>query len=591
MANLGRSMVGRRSVLRGIGVGALGLSGAALIGCGGTSAPAPSAPASGGAAAAASGAPKNVVRADGYDPKFGVVPINNKKVKLGGAYVRAYTDTSRENDPDISAAQSDWELIGDRLSTANGFTQKVSPDMLQSFEVADPLNIILKLRSGIKTHNAAPVNGRVFTAKDVAFNIRRKAGLIDPKQAASKYARYLQFDGVTDAIAVDDVTIKITLNKPNGSIMAALSDPRASMLPIEAFDIGFKDPMKFVGTGAWIPTAYVDGTRQTWKANPDYYRSWDEGGRPGIATTDRLVIVDRSSLVAAFISGQIDQLSAVRPEEEPQLKASAPNAQLSLTPGPTWDHFAVNMKLPQFQDDRVRQAFQLAMDYQAFSEPLGKGWLYSGPLHSMFPEAPQSDEIAKLPGYNKDTKAKDNAEAAKLMEAAGFPQGQGMGWKQINSAASSLDSSVRVKDIYTKVFPKIAITLSTQTDYAQFTNNLNSRTFEAASKNHTSVPDIGADALTYYHTKGGRNYQSYSKPWADTLLEKLQQSVKREDKVALAREFSMRYIKEGPPMVQIRVPADNLAIQPDVAGNDLVIGPWAYNTYLVSPRYIWRTEK
>ena len=105
------------------------------------------------------------------------------------------------------------------------------------------------------------------------------------------------------------------------------------------------------------------------------------------------------------------------------------------------------------------------------------------------------------------------------------------------------------------------------------------------------MPDIGADALTYYHTKGGRNYQSYSKPWADTLLEKLQQSVKREDKVALAREFSMRYIKEGPPMVQIRVPADNLAIQPDVAGNDLVIGPWAYNTYLVSPRYIWRTEK
>ncbi len=582
----------RRSMLRGAGMGIAGLAGAALIGCGGGSSPAPSAPASGSpAAAAASGAPKNVVRAEGFDPKFGKVPVNLKKMIPGGKYVRASNDTSRENDPDISAAGADWEFVGDRLATANGFTQKVTPDMLQSFEVADPLNIILKLRPGIKTHNIAPMNGRVFTAKDVAFNIRRKAGLIDPKQAAAKYARYLQFDGVTDAIAVDDVTIKVTLSKPNGSIMAALSDPRANMLPIEAFDIGFKDPMKFVSTGAWIPTSYVDGTRQTFKANKEYYRSFDEGGRPGVDTYEKLVIADRSSLVAAFISGQIDQLTGVRPEEEPQLNSSVPNAQMSLTPGPTWDNFAVNMKLPQFQDDRVRQALQLAMDYTAFSDPLGKGWLYSGPLHPMFPEATQSEELAKLPGYNPATKAKDIADAAKLMEAAGFKEGQGMGWKQINSNASSLDSSVRTKDIYTKAFPKIAITLSTQSDYAQFTNNMNSRNFEGASKNHTSVPDIAADAMTYYHTKGGRNYQSYSKPWADTLLEKLQQTVKREDKVALAREFTLRYIKEGPPMLQLRVPPDNIANQSHVAGNDLVSGPWAYNSYQVSPRFVWFTEK
>ena len=199
--------------------------------------------------------------------------------------------------------------------------------MLTSFEVVDPLTMILKLRPGIKTHNIAPLNGRVLNAKDVAFNIRRKAGLIDLKTAQVKYARYAQFDGLTDAIAVDDVTVKLTLSKPNGAIMSALSDPRASILPIEMYDVGFKDPMKFAGTGAWIPTAYVDGTRQTWKANPDYYRSWDEGGRPGIDTYEKVTLTDRGSLVAAFISGQIDNLAGVRPEEEPQIKASAPNAQ------------------------------------------------------------------------------------------------------------------------------------------------------------------------------------------------------------------------------------------------------------------------
>ena len=419
----------------------------------------------------------------------------------------------------------------------------------------------------------------------------RKAGLLDLKTAQQKYPRYAQFDGVTDAIAVDDVTVKLTLSKPNGSIMAALSDPRANMLPVEMFDLGFKDPAKFAGTGAFFPTAYVDGTRQTFKAHKDYYRSYDEGGRPGYDTYEDVVIVDRGSLVAAFISGQIDTLTAVRPEEEPQIKGSLPSAQMSLTPGPTWDHFAVNMKLDQFKDDRVRQALQLAMDYKAFAEPLGKGWLYTGPIHSMFPESIPSEEIAKLPGYNPATKQADIANAVKLMEAAGFKDGAGLKWKQINSAPGSLDSSVRIKDIFTKAFPKIEIALSTQADYAQATANLNGRTFEARSWNHTSVPDVVADAVTYWHTKGGRNYQSYSRPWADETLEKLQQALKQEEKKAIIRDFSLRYIKEGPPLLLLRIPADNVAIQGHVAGNDLVIGPWAYNSYRVSPRWVWLTEK
>ena len=581
--------VTRRGVIRGMGIGALGLAGASLIGCGGSSTG--GSPEAAKSAGGDSGAPKNAVRAEGFDPKFGTVPVNNKKKIVGGTYRRSANDTSRENDPDVSISGADWELVADRLANANGFTQKVSPDMLTSFEVVDPLTMILKLRPGIKTHNIAPLNGRVLNAKDVAFNIRRKAGLIDLKTAQVKYARYAQFDGLTDAIAVDDVTVKLTLSKPNGAIMSALSDPRASILPIEMYDVGFKDPMKFAGTGAWIPTAYVDGTRQTWKANPDYYRSWDEGGRPGIDTYEKVTLTDRGSLVAAFISGQIDNLAGVRPEEEPQIKASAPNAQWSLTPGPTWDLFAVNMKNPLVQDDRVRQALQLAMDHKAFSEPLGRGWLYLGPIHSMFPESIAPDEIQKLPGYNPDTKAKDSADAAKLMEAAGFKDGQGLLWKQINSSAASIDSSVRIKDILTKTFPKIAITLSTQSDYAQATANLNGRNFEARSWNHTSVPEVGADAVTYYHTKGGRNYQSYSKAWADTALEKLQATVKFEERKAIVRDFSLRYIKEGPPLLPMRVPADNVAMHSHVAGNDLVIGPWAYNSYGVSPRFVWFTEK
>ena len=588
-----RATLERRAVLRGAGLGLAGLAGAALLGCGGSKssgsdAGGASTTSSGGAAA--SGAPKNVKRAEGFDPKLGQVPVNEKKLVKGGTYRRAANDTSRENDPEVSIAGADWEIVADRLVYANGFTMKISTDMLASYEWIDKQNLVLKLKPGIKTHNVAPLNGRIFTAKDVAYNIKRKAGLLDPKLAATKYARYAQYDGVADAVAVDDVTVKVTLSKPNGSLMSALSDPRANMIPVEADQIGFKDPTKFAATGAWIVTSYVDGTRQTFKANPDYFRSFDDGGRPAWDNYEKVVISDRGSLVAAFISGQIDVLSAVQPQEEGQL-ANVKGMQKSLTPGPTWDHFAVNLKLPQFQDDRVRQAFQLALDYKALSDPLGAGWLYAGPVHAMFPESIPADEIAKLPGYNPATKAADQANAAKLMEAAGFPQGQGIKFKQINSAASSLDSSVRLKDNWAKVFPKMDAQVSSNSDYAQFTNALNSRTYEARSYNHTSVPDAAIDAYTYYHTKGGRNYQSYSKPWADEMMDKLILATTIDERKSIVQAFEKRYIAEGPPLLQIRHPADNLAIAGHVAGNDLAIGPWAYNGYGVSPRWTWQTEK
>ena len=582
----------RRAMLRGAGLGLAGLAGAALLGCGGgesggSSGGGASAPA---ASAGGNGAPKNIKRGDGFDPKFGLSPINEKKVVKGGTFRRQRADTSRENDPEVSIAGADWELVADRLVYANGFTMKITNDMLASYEWIDKQNLVLKLRPGIKTHNVAPFNGRVFTAKDVAFNLKRKAGLLDPKLAAAKYARYAQYAGLTDAVAVDDTTVKVTLSKPNGSLLSALADPRANMIPVEMEQIGFKDPMKFGATGAWIPTSYVDGTRQTFKVNPDYYRAWDEGGRPGLDTYEDVTIQDRGSIVAAFISGQIDVITGVQPQEEAQID-NVKGVQKSLTPGPTWDHFAVNLKMPQFQDDRVRQAFQLAMDYKAVSDPLGKGWLYGAPVHAMFPESLTSEEISKMPGYNPATKAADVAEANKRLEAAGFPQGQGIKFKQVNSSAASLDTSVRIKEIWAKAFPKMDVTVSTNSDYAQFTSQLNGRTYEARSYNHTSVPDAAIDAVTYYHTKGGRNYQSYSKPWADEMMDKLALATTLEERTQLVRDFSKRYIAEGPALLQIRHPADNIAMASNVAGYDMVAGPWAYSSYRTTPRWVWLTEK
>jgi peptide/nickel transport system substrate-binding protein len=583
----------RRTVLRGSAVGLAGLAGAALLGCGGGDDGGGNSTSNNtsGGSAADSGAPKNIKRAPGFDPKLGEAPINNKKVIMGGTFRRDFTDTTREQDPDVSISGADAESVMDRLVFANGWTMELTPDMLTSYEMVDKqgLEMVFKLRPGIKTHNKAPLNGRIFTAADVAYSLMRKAGKINPT-AAAKYARIAQYAGLDKAEAIDDVTVKLTFSTPNGSIMQALSDPRAQMMPVEMDTVGFKDAVKIIGTGAWIQTEYLDGSRQVFQANPDYYRSWDEGGRPGFEKFEKLVIADRASALAAYVSDQISILASVRPEEEAQLKASARDTQYVLGPGPTWDHFAMNLSNPMFKDERVRQAFQLALDYKAISDPLGRGWTYSAVTHSQFPESFTSEEVKKLPGYNPDTKQKDIAEAVRLMEAAGFKEGVGLKFKQINSGATVSDSNVRVKDQFSKIWPRMEVTLGPAPDYASFTNVLNNKDYEARVYNHTSVPDGAIDAVTYYHTKGGRNYQGYSQPWADEILDKLVLAQTIQDRKAILRPFLERYVKEGPPLILIRTPADNIAVHGNVAGYDMVSGPWAYASYRVSPRWLWQTE-
>ena len=539
-----------------------------------------------------SGAPKNVKRAEGFDPKLGTVAVNTKKVIKGGTFTRAVTDTTREQDPDVSIAGADVETTQDRLVYANGWTMNITPDMLTSYELVDKtgLQMVFKIRPGIKTHPKPPVNGRIFTAKDVAYSLMRKAGKVDPK-AAAKYARVAQFAGLEKAEAVDDVTVKLTFSKPNGSIMQALSDPRAQMIPREHDEVGFKDSMKAFGTGAWIQTEHTEGSRQVFKAFPDYYRQWDEGGRPGFSTFEKLVIADRASTLAAYISGQVGIFEGVQPQEEAQLLASAKDSQYFLWPGPTWDHFAMNVTIPMWKDMRVRQAMMLTLDYKALNDPLGKGWTYSAITHSQFPESLSSEQVSKLPGYNQATKQADIAEAGRLLDAAGFKDGAGLKWDQVNNGTTVSDSNVRVKDMLTKAFPKMVINLKNLSDYASATNVLNNKEFQGRVWNHTSVPDAAIDAVTYWHTKGGRNYQGFSEPWADATLDKMTEAQTLQARTELLRSFVTRMLKEGPPLVILRTPALNMAVHGNIAGYDLISGPWAYAQYRQSQSWLWQTEK
>jgi hypothetical protein len=63
-----------------------------------------------------------------------------------------------------------------------------------------------------------------------------------------------------------------------------------------------------------------------------------------------------------------------------------------------------------------------------------------------------------------------------------------------------------------------------------------------------------------------------------------------EERRSFLRQFLDRYMKEGPDMILLRNPPDSLVVHGTVGGYDMSSGPWAYQSYGVSPRWLWQTE-
>src|SRR5579884_1892939 len=389
---------------------------------------------------------------DGIKP-MQLRPVNNKPIKEGGTfgwYMGA--DTHRTNDPERNIGVSIWNLIGDRGVSvdANDLT-KVNPQLIEKWEMPDPNTVIFHLRQNVFTHDKPPSNGRMLTTEDLAYNILRMGARIDPSKRV-EYPRANQFDSIDNVEVADTNTVKLSLKQPDSTLIRSFADIRAQIAPKDFVEqVGFDDPVKAVATGPFMITEYVLSDHETYKKFPKYWQK----GLPHFDAINGRAIGDRASAVSAFINGQLNHFAGYLPPDETAIKGVRHDALFYKYPGSTWDHFRFNVTRPFFKDFRVRKAVQLAIDYKTLGDAGNPGWQYTGPLQSNFPEAWKPDKIAEQPGYNPNTKQQDIAEAQKMMEAAGFPKGEGLDFKVsiFQSTGRTYENGVRLKDQLAKVFP------------------------------------------------------------------------------------------------------------------------------------------
>ena len=310
------------------------------------------------------------------------------------------------------------------------------PNLAESWEKPDPLTIIFKIRPGVRWHDKAPMNGRELTAQDVEYNFNRYTGLgsgftepspFDPMNAAT-------WESIT---ATDDSTVVFKLKAPrNDALETIISGWFLLIMPPEVIEQhgDVQDWRNLVGTGPYMLTDWVKGSSMTYTKNPDYWgydEKYPQNRLPYIDELRRVFMPEQATFLAALRSGKHDiigipgdtQLGDIGQVEA--LKRT--NPEITLYPWYLRSGTSVTFNLRReslFNDIRVRQAMQMAIDLETINETYYRGfakWQPQGMIgdsltgfYVPFEEWPE----AVKQGYRYDPQG-----AEKLLDEAGYPRG------------------------------------------------------------------------------------------------------------------------------------------------------------------------
>jgi len=233
---------------------------------------------------------------------------------------------------------------------------RFTPWLAERWETSsDNTSYTFHLRQGVTFSDGTPLD-----AAAVKYNFDR---ILDPKTASS-YAKSLL--GPVDNIAApDERTVVIIYRQPFAPLLQGLSLPYLGIQsPVYLRQAG-STTNTIVGSGPFVLDAFTKGSGGRLRRRPDY--NWGPGyaAHTGPAYLDAIVfkyLPEASVRLGALISGQLQAIDEVPPANYRSVQA---NDRLQVVtrqnPGINRALFLNTSKGP-FEDVRIRQAFQSAVD-------------------------------------------------------------------------------------------------------------------------------------------------------------------------------------------------------------------------------------
>ena len=274
---------------------------------------------------------------------------------------------------------------------------QLEPALAESWLASkDGLTWTFKLRKGVKFHDGAP-----FDAKAVKYFFDRVLGDEKPFKA-SLYTPVVQ-----GAEVIDDSTVRVILKQPFGAFLFIMAHSAGAIVSPAAHQKWGKDlALHPVGTGPFKFVEWMKGDHVTMERNDGYW-----GGAPNL---DRVVVKtvrEDQARVLMLESGDADLIVNIPTEEIPRLRK---DARFTIESSPTARalFIAINVKKKPFDDVRVRQALNYAVNRDAIVKELFQNNAQVVASHV----SPLQNGYAQLAGYPYDPK-----KSKELLAQAGQP--------------------------------------------------------------------------------------------------------------------------------------------------------------------------
>ena len=409
----------------------------------------------------------------------------------------------------------------------------------ESWETSeDGLTWTFTMRDGLKWSDGTDLN-----AKDFEYSFKR---MVDPNTAAPYAETCLgMIDGFEEAAGFPDKDGNPTAEPNPDALNVKASDDGKTLTIVLSYPCSYFDKMAafatmspvqqatveangdswctsadtFVSNGPYMITDWTPSERIVLTKNPNYVGGWDNS-KIVSDTITLLLLEDSSAAYAAYNSGEAVLIKDVPTDEIPSLTKAEDGGDFYVDTILGTYYVSLNLQRDAFKDAKVRKALSLAIDRDYVANTIMQG-TYSAADSIVGPgivdESGYFHDNGNAPYISADYEA-NLAEAKKLLEEAGYPNGEG--YPTIEYSTNDAGYHVPLAEYLQQAWGDLGITLTiNKMEWSSFTPARRAGEYDVARNGWVMDYNDPSNMLDLFCSGNGNNDGKYSNPDFDAAID------------------------------------------------------------------------
>lgn len=442
------------------------------------------------------------------------------------------------------------------------------PSAAESYEVSDDgLVYTFHLRQDLKWSDGQPI-----TAEHFVYTLVRACTAETGSENAYIVLPYIKnaqkfFDKEVSqeefgVKALDDYTLEITLEHPTGYFIDTCD---YSLFAPSRPDVVEADPEAWslkaetcIVNGPFKPSEFKQGEKLEFVKNENY---WNVDAVK-LEKVTVFFFADSSTAYSAYQTGEVDICNYI-PSGDVLTLFSQNNPELIVTPSLGMSYLSINNE--KISDVNLRKAIFYAIDREKITDS-DVSKITTMPLYGMVPPGIMLDgqEFREVAGDYGLSPTADVEQSKKYLEAAGYPNGEGM--EELTILAMNTEDNLKAAQLYQEMLRNVGIPCEIQP--------VESKIFYSTKVEGNYDLSVSSWAGDYVHpmtflefktSNHGENVERYNNPAFDEAILKAQTTTDSQEQLECLMEAEKLLIEDA-AVVPLTYKNNVCAVKPYVKG-------------------------